>query len=96
MPDTFPCTSCGACCRRVHLIPDWPRKMLKSDGSCAHLTADNKCDIYETRPPVCRVDYMIGLLGIDRTLGYKLNAELCNKWMEEDGMSELRITLNNE
>jgi Fe-S-cluster containining protein len=52
----FACTGCGACCKvapRVH--PEWPKR---ADGACAHLTQDNRCDIYESRPLICRVDAM--------------------------------------
>ena len=35
------------------VFPDWP---IRSDGACVHLTVDNKCGIYATRPAVCRID----------------------------------------
>lgn len=28
----------------------------RGDGVCKHLTPDNRCQIYETRPDTCRVD----------------------------------------
>lgn len=51
----FNCTKCGACCRAVGRIPDFPEP-VNEDGSCVHLKEDNTCAIYETRPLICRVD----------------------------------------
>lgn len=39
--DTFKCDGCGLCCKSVN---------------CEHLTTDNKCSIYDTRPDICNVD----------------------------------------
>jgi Fe-S-cluster containining protein len=46
---------CGECCRRigcVNLLPEFQGE----NGSCIHLGADNRCDIYAERPLLCRVD----------------------------------------
>lgn len=78
-PDTdtgFPCTACGACCRIVpQAIPSWPRR---ADGACVHLAADNRCVIYATRPPICR----IGAVALPMSLAdqHATNARLCNEW----------------
>ena len=49
----FNCHSCGACCRQAGRI-GLPHN---GDYVCIHLK-DNKCSIYENRPPECRVaDY---------------------------------------
>ena len=50
----YPCTRCGACCRRVDLIPGFPEP-ARPDGSCSRLLPDNSCAIYETRPAICRL-----------------------------------------
>jgi len=54
----FPCSKCGACCRRAGVVPKvfW-NGIIDPDemGVCRHLRADNTCDVYETRPPICRV-----------------------------------------
>ena len=52
-PHTFPCTKCGACCRNVaHLgLPTKP-----GTTHCQALGEDNTCQIYESRPMICRVD----------------------------------------
>lgn len=92
----FPCTACGACCRRVGAIPGFPEP-VRSDGSCSHLTADNRCAIYERRPPICRVDQTLATLTarglpLTREAWYRDNAELCNRWQAEDGMGpEFRV-----
>ena len=57
----FNCTSCGACCRIVGLIPEFRERFftwINNDGACKHLQEDNTCGIYETRPDICRVDVM--------------------------------------
>ena len=34
---------------------------------------------------------MMAMLGLDKEHYYRINIGLCNKWMEEDGMSHLKI-----
>ena len=76
----FPCTQCGACCRRVKgLMP------VKEDGSCIYLE-DNKCSIYEDRPLLCNIYKGYELFRDKMTRGefYKMNAEFCTKFIIED------------
>jgi Fe-S-cluster containining protein len=88
----FPCTSCGACCRRVHLVPGWPKEYLKEDGSCIHLD-NNLCSIYEFRPPICRIGFSLASSGLTE-LQYKIKtAEICNTLMKEDGIVDKFIPL---
>lgn len=54
--DKFPCTSCGLCCKNIHLVPKL-QDFDRGNGTCIHLV-DSKCSIYETRPQVCRIDEM--------------------------------------
>jgi len=76
---SFPCTRCGACCRRVGDVDP-------SLGSpCMHLTADNECAIYETRPFFCRVDDMRPK-GWTAGWWHTVNAVNCNKLQEDDDM----------
>lgn len=90
----FPCTACGSCCKRAFVLRDWFAEHgieINADGSCEHLTADNRCRIYESRPSFCRVgnakpedmpieEYWIA------------TARVCNAWMDQDGVPvELRI-----
>lgn len=92
---SFPCTKCGACCRRVGLSP-FAEDLADRDGSCRHLNADNTCSIYEQRPDVCRIDLMLDRLAIPQQFGYEANAALCNKWMREDGMNTfVSLTIND-
>ena len=86
----FPCTSCGACCRRVAQVPDHGLP-VKDDGSCGHLV-NNLCSIYHHRPDICRVDKMVDDIaehhGMDRIQSLNLVARLCNSFQEEDGMDK--------
>lgn len=45
------CSHCNALCCRVigKIIPEYDR----GDCVCIHLTEDNKCEIYNDRPPLC-------------------------------------------
>jgi uncharacterized protein len=47
---TITCSQCGACC----VAPDIS-SLGKAEGAvCPHLQPDNRCDIYDDRPLVCR------------------------------------------
>lgn len=103
MESVFPCTGCGACCRRAkHTvgllnITDPKNEFyfpyeFNEDGSCQMLNSDNKCSVYETRPTVCNIDKTISLAGIDREKFYEAIIVSCNKAMDEDNMPiEYRI-----
>ncbi|WP_405378540.1 YkgJ family cysteine cluster protein [Phascolarctobacterium sp.] len=52
----FKCSKCGICCRNINLVPELKQFDL-GNGVCMHLK-DNVCDIYESRPDICRVDVM--------------------------------------
>lgn len=56
----FVCEKCGMCCRHIDQIPELAA-MHNGDGVCIHLTEDNLCDIYSTRPDICNVDRMYEL-----------------------------------
>jgi Fe-S-cluster containining protein len=49
MVEGYECENCGACCRV---------------RNCIHITEDNKCAIFETRPDVCRSDKVAEALGL--------------------------------
>lgn len=86
----FLCTSCGACCRRVGAVPNFPEP-IKPDGSCIHLE-DNKCKIYETRPELCRVEDLHGKVDHIKHLSlkryYQLTNSVCNMYILQDGMDD--------
>ena len=46
------CSKCGACC----VAPDIAALAKPLGERCPHLTPDNLCGLYETRPKICR-DY---------------------------------------
>jgi Fe-S-cluster containining protein len=72
--NSFNCKMCGNCCRN---ITRWKeneqrlRDLLGMDlsfpfeahnGICPHLTNENKCDIYDARPNICRTKYIFSIL----------------------------------
>ena len=85
----FPCTKCGACCRRAHLV----QPFLWGDcihGGCIMLSADNLCEVYKSRPLICNIEKSKELLYPDKDMSkhYKDSAEICNRFIKEDGMDE--------
>jgi Fe-S-cluster containining protein len=79
----YPCTNCGACCKRVHLLENFPFKNI--NGVCEKYI-DNKCSIYENRPWICNIDKGAEILGFNKEEFYKLNIQACNQMMDEDGI----------
>jgi Fe-S-cluster containining protein len=94
---TFPCTSCGLCCKLVgfildkqseisdpiiaKVIADFPYKTI--NGVCEMLQPNNLCAVYDNRPDMCNIDTMSKLLGIaDLNAYFKLNAQICNSWIQ--------------
>ena len=51
----FPCNQCGKCCSNVHLS-ELTQPLDRGDGVCRHLGKDMRCNIYDTRPDICRVE----------------------------------------
>lgn len=52
------CSDCNAnCCRQVGKFA-YMKDYDRGDGTCKYLDADNRCMIYETRPPVCNTDLL--------------------------------------
>lgn len=96
--DMFPCTECGCCCRRVGKAVKggliFPYK-VKEDGSCEMLMSNNKCKVYDSRPIFCNISGLAGILGRDLDEFYKENIEICNRYMEEDGIP-IRFRINNK
>lgn len=81
MSAPFPCSACGACCKRVDMVPAiirGPVVVPGPNGDCIHLTADNKCDIYNTRPRRCRVDDIKPAL-IPTSLWHSINLYECDR-----------------
>ncbi len=82
----FPCTSCGICCQNISLIEEL-KDLDIGNGTCKHYNVHNlKCDIYETRPNICRVDKMFDLeynKYFSENEFYILNAKICNELQEK-------------
>jgi Fe-S-cluster containining protein len=53
------------------------------DGSCSMLNEDGLCSVYENRPIMCNVKLMGQLLHQDTTEWYRINAENCNKLIND-------------
>lgn len=79
-PEKFGCIGCGACCRTVINIPGVFEEPINPDGSCSHLTADNRCDIYETRPQICHIDkFDYQRLGLTKEQWHDANYDACEQ-----------------
>lgn len=93
----FPCSKCGACCRRASQLPGFPLP-TDENGACVYLTAENECEIYPVRPDVCNIEAIYWQVWAGKwTKGqyWRENAKVCNKMMDEDGMDEsLRIAID--
>lgn len=76
----YPCERCGDCCRHIDLIDDM-EDYNRGDGVCKHLTADNLCEIYSERPPLCNGEYVYKKFFADMTVEdfHKQIQELCKK-----------------
>ncbi len=85
----FPCTDCGACCRKAVSLGYMPTR----DGvHCLHQVVDDggrsSCSIYDIRPPLCRVDDGILPRDTDLQTWHQRNAVECDKMQEAEGLGE--------
>lgn len=74
----FQCSKCGECCKHIDRIP-MLAEFDSGNGICMHLK-DNLCNIYSSRPEVCRVDamyskYFSSLYTLEEF--YRLNEDAC-------------------
>ena len=82
----FPCTSCGACCRRVYLVDV---SMAKENGHCINLNDDNTCNIYDTRPEICRINFNKHKKTFSSEKAYFEATEyFCKSFIDLDGMDK--------
>ena len=77
----FPCSQCGECCRNISHI-DELKAFDNGSGVCVNLADDNSCNIYTSRPTICRVDlvydkYFASISSWEEFL--QKNAEACNQ-----------------
>lgn len=91
MMETFPCTSCGACCRSLKGANQYT-ELDRGDGVCLHFNEQtSQCSIYEDRPIQCRIGEMYELFfraELTRMEFYRLNGEACNGLQEKMGIDE--------
>ena len=101
---SYPCTGCGACCRRVDQVAQaipaasdpasplfFPYRWNEA-GRCENLTEDNKCAVYASRPLLCDTDRLIAYFGLDKEEAYAISIRTCNAMMDEEDLpQEFRI-----
>ena len=99
MNETFPCTSCGECCKKMGLLLNskehfdpftrfvldkFPYKTQFQNGWCEKLTEDNKCSVYDDRPLLCNIRAMAAARGVPWQLHYLEAAKQCNTWINDN------------
>jgi Fe-S-cluster containining protein len=91
---SFPCTSCGACCRHIdraesiiNTKPEYsfPYKWDES-GKCEMFGDDGKCKVYDNRPTICNIDKLSEISKMSKKKFYAINIEGCHDLMKEDGI----------
>ena len=82
----FPCTNCGACCRRAHLVKDF-NYSNKIKGGCIYLT-ENLCEIYDNRPLICNMAEVKKVIfpNISQKEYYRISGAICNELIKKDEM----------
>ena len=96
----FPCSSCGLCCQNISNIQELKEFDL-GNGVCKYFNIDTKlCQIYETRPDICRVDKMFDIKYYQyftKDEFYTLNANACNAMQEKYNMDRsYRVKLKGD
>ena len=89
MFNSFPCNSCGLCCKNIGHIYEL-KSYDRGDGVCRYLER-NLCSNYEERPLICRIDKMYDHVyhqSFSKEEYYTLNLKACKKLQVENGLSE--------
>jgi len=85
------CTGCGLCCQHIFKVPELKEFDL-GNGTCRHYNHNLKsCNIYETRPDICRVDVMYEsryYKSFSKDEYIKSNAKICNSLQDYYNMDE--------
>lgn len=102
----FPCTKCGACCRKISsFIKALPEQFSNDpdflfpyqwdeNGVCENLLPDNSCKVYDARPLVCNIEKFINKFSLPADEFYKQNAVVCNTLMDWENLpQELRVKI---
>ena len=87
---SFPCTTCGACCKHISNIAELKDFDL-GNGICKELDLkSNKCKIYENRPLICRIDEMYKAFSKvwSKKEFYSYNAKACNELQRLENIDE--------
>lgn len=93
----FPCTKCGACCRRIKQVVENIGAVTKNSpyyfpflwneaGHCEKLTETGRCSVYPKRPLICNVKNMSEHFNIPIDQFINDNISYCNKLIEDDQM----------
>ena len=79
MDEKFSCDCCGACCKNIRRSTFYTEELDRGDGVCKHLTAENLCEIYSERPPLCNGEYLYKNFYHDMTVAefHQMMNELC-------------------
>lgn len=78
------CKGCKAnCCHQVGKFP-FMRDYDRGDGVCRFLDSDNRCVIYNRRPPICNTDLLY-----ERYFSKKMSREEYDK-MNSDACKQLK------
>ena len=87
----FICSQCGCCCRKISKESEL-RFLDRGDGTCRHLE-NNRCQIYENRPLLCRVDDMYEMFSdmYDLETFYELNYQICKSLQREHNELQKRL-----
>jgi len=90
----YPCTSCGACCKRIDKIAEGFKQIgldfpytWDETGKCEKLV-DNQCSVYDHRPLLCNIEKVAEYMKIPRDIFFLVNIKLCNQLIKEDGLDE--------
>lgn len=103
-PNGFGCTACGECCKHIDKSFPITVNLLKSrgvdesllefpysydkTGRCEKLGDDNKCTVYETRPNLCRIDWIRKAINTDKNYFFDEVRKACNQLMDENNVDE--------
>lgn len=86
----FPCTQCGVCCQNISHILELRENDL-GNGVCKYYNPmTNECNIYKSRPDICRIDKMYELKyneSFTKQEFYLVNAEACNLLQDKYSVS---------
>ena len=84
-PESFPCDSCGLCCKLVS-TSQLLSSLDRGDGTCMFFNdLKSNCSIYDKRPTICRVESMYEFYKprLTKIQYFNLNIRVCNELKEQ-------------